>query len=89
MKRRNPELEVMIKLERIPEVHKKTSQSGTTFGYNLLAPEKPSTISRVLVDALQINKDTERIASNVRARYDSQKFAKAEMSNTEDLLSER
>lgn len=26
MKRRNPELEVMIKLERIPEVHKKTSQ---------------------------------------------------------------
>jgi hypothetical protein len=36
MKRRNPEVEVMIKLERIPEVHKKTSQSGTTFGYNLL-----------------------------------------------------
>ncbi|MEA1912714.1 MAG: hypothetical protein U9N06_02620 [candidate division WOR-3 bacterium] len=35
MKKRNPELEVMIKLERIPEVHKKTSQSGTTFGYNL------------------------------------------------------
>ncbi len=35
MKRRNPELEVMIKLEGIPEVYKKTSQSGTTFGYNL------------------------------------------------------
>jgi len=35
MKRRNPELEVMIKSERIPDVHKKTSQSGATFGYNL------------------------------------------------------
>ena len=36
MKRSNPELEVMIKSERISDVHKKTSQSGTTFGYNLL-----------------------------------------------------
>jgi len=32
-----PKLEVMIKLERISGVHKKTSQSGTTFGYNLLS----------------------------------------------------
>ena len=35
MKRRNPELEMMIKSERISDVHKKTSQSDTTFGYNL------------------------------------------------------
>jgi len=34
MKRRNPELEMMMKLVNIPEIHKKISQSGIGFGYN-------------------------------------------------------